>query len=209
MITQLEVHRPLPLTSLDSAELGVQIESVLTGQLPGFVLSAAMTNAFEQSIKHARNIGLEGGVNTSSMTFDYDETASGLLTARAAGLTPGPEDWGRYGITSLHADGEEGDEMLSVSRATLGAYTINILQRGINRQSDMPIELWDTLQIENTRLLLDGVVDMKNLLPNMTSLDVQAGDTVIFNPSNPHMGVTTQAPRIAETTFFYRTSQST
>ena len=206
MIKYLEVDRPVPLTNFDAAELGVRIESVLTGQLPGFVISTATTDSFELSIKHARNIGLEGAVNSTSMTFNYDESASGLSVARGKGHIPRPEEWEQYGITPLHADGEEGDEMLSISRATLGAYTINVLRRGTSRLGDMPIELWDTLQAENTRLLLDGNVDTKNLMPQMTSLDVKAGDTVIFNPSNPHMGVTTQAPRRAETTFFYRTS---
>lgn len=206
MITPIEINRPPSLTDLDQADLADYTERVLKGHLLGFVVDAAVPDAYERVINHALDIRLEGGVNTTTMTFNYDTTVSGLSVARTEGRTPEPEEWERFGVTPLHSDGEENDEMLSISKAKIGAYTIHILRRGPNRSGDMPIELWDTLQIENTRLLLDGVVDADNLLPEMTSLDVCAGDTVVFNPSQPHMGITTLAPRRADTTFFQRAS---
>ncbi|HEX8227562.1 MAG TPA: hypothetical protein VF572_06875 [Candidatus Saccharimonadales bacterium] len=204
MIRALDVQKPPAIAEITPDELADTMERVLAGELPGFVVSAAVPDAFNQSIDIATDMGLDGGINNTTMTFNYDTSVAGLAAARAEGRIPGPEEWEDFGITSLHADGEEGDEMLSISRALRGAYIINVLKRGPATQDDMPIELWDTLQVENTRLLLDGMVDTDNLSPVMTSLDIEAGDTVIFNPSNPHMGITTKAPRRAETTFYFR-----
>jgi hypothetical protein len=199
MIVDLEIYQPAPLEDLSTSELHVHINRVLEGDLPGFVLAASMTEAFSSSVAYAQSQGLEGGVNSTTMTFNYDNT-SDHLTSRDA---PGPEDWESLGITPLHSDGEEGDRMLSINQALAGAYDIMIFGRGPKIAGDMPIELWDSLQDENMGVLLGGKVDSEMLATRATRLAVSAGQTIVFNPSQPHMGVTREAPRRSNATFFH------
>ena len=202
MIADLEIHQPLPLEGLGASELHENIDRVLEGRLPGFVIAASMTEAFPLSVAYAKELGLEGGVNSTTMTFNYDNT-SGHLDASDA---PGPEEWEGLGITPLHADGEEGGRMLSINQALVGAYDIMIFGRGPKIAGDMPIELWDSLQGENMGVLLGGRVDTEMLATRATRLAVSAGQTIVFNPSQPHMGVTRKAPRRSNATFFHTTS---
>jgi hypothetical protein len=199
MIVNLEVHQPSPLENISAGELRANIDRVLNGDLPGFVMAASMTDAFPASVAYAHELGLEGGVNSTTMTFNYDNTSSHLDTGDA----PGPEDWEGLGITPLHADGEEGDRMLSINQALAGAYDIIIFGRGPKIAGDMPIELWDSLQGENMGVLLGGKVDTEMLVSRATRLAVSAGQTIVFNPSQPHMGVTRKAPRRSNATFFH------
>ncbi len=204
MICALTIERPGPLLDIGPAELSAHIDQVRSGQLPGFVVGADIPDAFDVSVRYAQEVGLVGGINETTMTFNYDATIASLAIARAQMGLQMPVGWEKYGVTSLHADGEEGDEMLSISRVTLGAYVIQIFDRGPAVANDLPVELWETPEDENLRILLDNSVDNGYLLPDATFLEVNTGDTVVFNPSSPHMGVTTQAPRRVDTTFFSR-----
>ena len=199
MIASLEIRQPAPLENLSDEELRANIDSVLEGRLPGFVIAASVSNAFPRSTAYAQEIGLSGGVNSTTMTFNYDNTSEHLTPT----ATPGPEDWESLGITPLHADGDEGDRMLSINEALAGAYDIMIFGRGPEIASDMPIELWDSLQGENMGVLLDGKVNTEMLAVHATRLAVSAGQTIVFNPSQPHMGVTRRAPRRSNATFFH------
>lgn len=199
MIVNLELEQPLPIEDLSPDELCAKIDLVVDSYLPGFVIAASVENAFPLSVAYARELGLDGGVNSTTMTFNYDDTSDHL----APGDTPGPDDWEHLGITPLHADGEEGERMLSINEALEGAYEIIIFKRGPRIANHMPIDLWDSLHSENMGVLLDGRVDVGLLAARGTRLAVSAGQTVVFNPSHPHMGVTRQAPRRSNATFFH------
>lgn len=199
MFVDLKIHQPAPLENLTVSELHANIDLILAGHLPGFVIAASMAEAFPSSVAYAKELGLEGGVNSTTMTFNYDNTSNHLKSGDA----PGPEDWEGLGITPLHADGEEGDRMLSICQALAGAYDIMVFGRGPKIAGDMPIELWDSLQGENMGVLLGGKVNTEMLAMRATRLAVSTGQTVVFNPSQPHMGVTRKAPRRSNATFFH------
>jgi hypothetical protein len=202
MNTPLEVIRTEVLAGLSHDQLRRSIDQVVSGDLAGIVISDEKSRVFRDSIKYASELGLSGGINSTTMTFNYDDTVSDLAAAQTRGEAPGPEDWSEFGVTSLHTDGIEGDEMLSISRCTLGSYVINIFNRGPAIKQYFPMELWDVLQDDNFDILLDGEVNTDRLSNTMTRLEVRIGQTAIFNPSQPHMGITTTAPRRVDTTFF-------
>jgi hypothetical protein len=205
MIADLEVYQPLALENLNDDELQANIRLVLDGHLPGFVMAASMHDAFPASIACAKDLGLEGGVNSTTMAFKYNHSSGGLTSAN----NPQPEDWESLGITPLHADGEEGDRMLSINQALAGAYDITIFARGPGIADDMPIELWDKLHDENMGVLLHNKVNTDMLAARATQLAMSAGQTLVFNPSQPHMGVTRTAPRRSNATFFQTPSHGT
>jgi hypothetical protein len=199
MNTLIEVATPSVLTDIDRDVLSNHIDDVLNGNLPGFVVNDKDSAVFQASANYATELGLSGGINSTTMTFDYDATLSDL----APGKIPEPEDWEQFGITPLHTDGEEGEKMLSLSICLLGAYSIYILDRGPDILDESPIELWDSLHEDSVRILTENMVNSDKLNNRITRLDIAMGQTVIFNPSRPHMGVTTQAPRRVNTTFFH------
>jgi hypothetical protein len=198
MITTLETYQPAPLKDLSHDQLHANIDLVLNGHLPGFVIAASMADGFPLSIAYAYELGLEGEVNSTTMAFDYDNTSANLTPDD----TPGPDDWKGLGITPLHADGTKGDHRLSINQAIAGAYDIMLFDRGPKVADDMPSELWDSLQDENMGVLLKGKVDPEMLSIRAMRLAISAGQTAVFNPSHPHMGVTRVAPRRSNATFF-------
>ena len=201
MITSVEMNQP-PVVDGDRSYLRSRIDDVLSGNLNGLVLNDQDSLVFQEGIRYASELGLSGGINSTTMTFNYDATINDL----ESGTIPDPEDWENFGITPLHADGEEGERMLSVSKCSLGAYSIYILNRGLAIMDDSPVELWDSLHDESVRILTENMLDTDKLNNRVTRLDIALGQTVIFNPSRPHMGVTTQAPRRVNTTFFHQES---
>ena len=199
MNTRVEIAQPSASTDVSGDILRSSVDNVLNGNLPGFVIDDNNSDAFNETIRYAKELGLDGGINSTSMTFNYDATINDL----APGEIPEPEDWEQFGITPLHSDGEEGERMLSLSKCNLGAYAIYILSRGPAIMDQSPVELWDSLHGESVNVLTEGMVDTDKLSPQVTMLNIALGQTVIFNPSRPHMGVTTRAPRRVDTTFFH------
>lgn len=202
MNKHIEVVQPSTLRDLDSNGLKNHIDDVLNGNLDGFVLNDSDSLYFQQSIDYAAELGLTGGINSTTMTFNYDSSINNL----APGEIPEPEDWEQFGITPLHVDGEEGEQMLSISKCSLGSYAICILNREQEILDQSPLELWDSLHYETIQILNNNTVDTDKLNNRMTRLNISLGQTVIFNPSRPHMGITTQSPRRVDTTFFHKES---
>ena len=184
---------------IDRDSLPSTISRVLDNELAGFILRSSA--GFDDVIRVAKETGLEGDTKLSA-PFRYKVDISELSGLADRGERPVGEDWSSYGITPLHADGETGDRMLSVSRVLLGNYEVRVFERNPAIDEIEPVELWDKLDEQNANIMLDGTVDDSVLVPKATILAVQSGDTIVFNPSNPHMGVTISAPRSSESTFF-------
>lgn len=197
---RIDIVEPSVLTNADSGTFKNHVSAVLNGELDGFVIDDQNSKIFNDSIRYASELGLSGGINSTTMTFNYDATVADL----EPGGIPEPDDWEQLGITPLHADGEEGESILSVSTCSLGSYAIYILNRGPEIIDESPVELWDSLHDESVRILTEGIVDTDKLDNRITKLNIAMGQTVIFNPSRPHMGVTLQAPRRVNTTFFHK-----
>ena len=176
MLRSVVYDSPRPVESLSYVELGAKLERVASNDLAGFVI-ANSSSAFSDAVRAARELGFVGDTKQAT-TFRKP--------------------------TQFHADGEEGDEMLSISEALVGEYEIRIFKRAPEIVSVEPIHLWDVLDSENTNVLARSQVDTAKLGHRATLLRAQAGNTVIFNPSNPHIGVPLTVPRHSESTFFRR-----
>ncbi len=195
MNSRVEIVRPSVIDTDNTDVLRNHIDAILFGQEKGLVFSS---DVFGHSIDYAEQLGLSGGLNSTTMTFNYDDSSEGLNNSKR----PSHEDWESLGVTPLHADSAEGDRILSISQCHLGAYSIYIANRGPAIYDQSPVELWDSLHDDTIDILAHGTVNTENLDSKITRLDIAMGQTVIFNPSRPHMGVTRQAPRRVDTTFY-------
>mgnify|MGYP006929321989 CR=1 FL=1 len=191
----MEIVRPSVINTDNTDVLRNHIDAILCGQENGLVFSS---DVFGRSIDYAERLGLSGGVNSTTMPFNYDDSSEGFNDSDR----PSHEDWESLGVTPLHADGAEGDRILSISKCHSGAYSIYIANRGPAIIDQSPVELWDSLHEDTVNILARGTVNTENLDSKITRLDIAMGQTAIFNPSRPHMGVTRQAPRRVDTTFY-------
>lgn len=150
---------------------------------------------YEPVLDMATGHGLVGD-KKESRQFDY------YGTWQNPDFVPGEDDWIRLGVTELHADGGEGQRMLSVAKVKQGKYDLISLKRGPATKDIELTDMWEVLN-DQTQAVLNGEFDPDLLAGPVVKASVSKGDLLVINPSDPHLGVTREAPRVSDVTFFY------
>jgi hypothetical protein len=203
MIAPVSYETPVLLTQLpDDEQLRIDLDHTASGVLSGFVLHQCADKDYSRLVDAAQDLGLAQA--NEGQEFGYETDISRLQPKTDESVRPLRDGhWSECGVTPLHADGQEGRRVLSVSRVSGGAYDIGVFRRQPKLESAQPRAIWEILDRTTKNVLYDGEVDDAYLKTAATLFHVAAGDLLVFNPSNPHMGVTTQAPRNSRTVFFW------
>ncbi len=199
MIRAVEFESASLLASPDRDELIGHMDQILQSKSKGLVVRDVSLKTVSAV---ARDLGLTGDTRMS-VPFVHKNKLDEALQRLDDGLSL-DGTWRDYGVTQLHADGDEGDEMISAAHMQRGEVAICVFDRGERIKEVSAIDLFDTLEEETQRILTTNTVDTEMLSHQAVCLRAGAGDIIVFGPSNPHMAITLSTPRHSESTFFQR-----
>ncbi len=203
MLTQIAYEAGPRLATQENVDLTAGIGRVLYSGLAGFVIGNAR-KSYKNVCSVADELGLRGD-RKASVPFEHNsrvEEAIGLL--RNGSELQGT--WRDYGVTQLHADGDEGDQMLSIIRVKKGSFEIRAFERGPGVKGIPAVDLFDVLEGQTGLVLTEDRVDTDMVAARATVLRASKDDIVVFNPSQLHMAITLEGPRLSESTFFQKLS---
>lgn len=195
-LTEMETIQFTPLPEIEApqaADCIDPVQQVIDLNMPGFVVRRAGFRYKELLSEVDAMLPRQG-----AMPFNRQSVWSGEADIDA-------DEWAKHGITPLHVDGYEGDNILSVSHTSKGAYDIRLFGWGAQLASEIevPQEVWDVLQPWNMPVL-SGEVDADLLNPEAHIASVGINDILVINPSLVHITVATDVPRFTSSEFFYQ-----
>lgn len=199
-------------------ELESVIDDVITGELAGIAIRSTQPRRFSSSVKSVAAeqasalLSERGFTSVSGGSIDFlqhprierlKQLANGAHLARLAIAEILSSD----GITPLHADQDEGEQLISISELKKGQAQLDIFRRRAELADVPSDELFSELNQDTIRAIVDEAVDPARLSPNVTRLHVsQPGDIFVFNAQLPHMVTTlgTKSRRSTSTFFSQR-----
>lgn len=199
MIKPISYEQSSELRDASAFQIKDHIIRLTLSELAGFTITQTR-KSYKQACSVAQSLGFEGDTK-AAVPFEHNERVGEAVDLIKNGQ-PLNGQWRDYGVTQLHADGDANDKMLSAINVKKGSLEIRVFDRGPDIQGIDAVDLFDELEEETQRVLVEEKVDVNIITPEATVLRASKGDTIIFNPSLPHMAITLQGPRYSESTFF-------
>ena len=179
------------------------INGVLHGinQPPGFVINGG-ESLYPMLVGDAGNFGFEVADQDQPDELTHESAWSESLAADSdALLRMSRNELQEHGVTPLHVDIDRGSGKFIVCRVNTGAYLLYMFERGPDAQTVGEYTLNNRLEDgRHTAHVLQGNVDTSMLGKAVHRLEAKKGDLLVFDPSKPHMAVTTNALRAVDRT---------